>query len=740
MTITHPSPQIDYYKSATSTTAEGSLTLEQFIEGVQSGEFESQITTLRKRLADGDTDGYGAAKRNLPAVSVSGYCDGKRGKAVAEGRFHPSGYLQLDFDAGDNIGWTVEEIVEILRAESRIVAAFISPSGKGVKGIARIPADSSTHLGAFIAARVFFKGHNLVIDEACKDPGRLCFVSHDPGAWIDLERAAMFEPALDAAPKVAAKTKPASGGLVITSKHGAFPEPPANGIHTWLMDAAWWCRINDMSEADTVERLRSYDGSLRRPLQPTEAVDAARSAFAKPFADNADWRVGEQVAAMLTAPAGNSTMQSFDPDDVFYDGPASKYLVRVNNAFFLYGAAEPIRTGIARHLSDQFPDPKELMRAVKATVADRQLDGGIQWSGNIAGHRQGMAVDSNGLPILITSEAKPPAPALGEFPLIYGLLEQAFTDATALEVYMSWLAGRYNAVRSYTHVPSPMLVLAGEVNSGKSLLAWITTQVLGGRSANPYAAWSGGMLWNDDLIGSEVLVVDDCQAQTDIRARRNFGAAFKEAMYPHAVQLRKRHSSSISVRPVWAVVVCCNDTPESLQIIPPLDADMSDKVILLHFSPIQLPIDTSTAKGRTELQDAVRAELPALADELVRWVTPAHLRDSRSGVLAWRDPDLVDSVDSNSPARRLDDLIEAAVGNLNIWNDLPRELTALEIETRLMDSGSIVRDQARSMFTWSGACGSALARLAKMNRGRVRLGEYDTHRKVNRYRVEGLSC
>ena len=498
------------------------------------------------------------------------------------------------------------------------------------------------------------------------------------------------------------------------------------------MDAAWWCRIEDMSEADTVERLKSYDGSLRRPLQPTEAVDAARSVFSKPFADNPNWKADSDVAAILH-PVGKSTMQSFDPADVYYDGPASKYLVRVNNAFFLYGSAEPIRTGLARHLSDQFPDPKDLLRAVKATVADRQLDGGIQWSGNIAGHKQGMSKDSNGLPILITSEAKPPCPLKGEYPLIGELLSQAFHDSTALEVYMAWLSGRYKAVRCHTHIPSPMLVLAGEVNSGKSLLAWITTQVLGGRSANPYSAWSGGMLWNDDLIGSEVLVVDDCQAQTDIRARRLFGAAFKEAMYPQAVQLRKRHASSISVRPVWACMVCCNDTPEALQIIPPLDADMSDKVILLHFHPITLPIDTSTPEGRNELQAALRRELPALAHDLDGWVTPEALRDSRSGVLAWRDPDLVDAVDANSPARRLDDLIATAVQHHGIWHDLPRSFTALEIETRLMDNGSPVRDQARSMFTWSGACGSALGRLAKMDSGRVSAGVFDAHRKVNRY-------
>jgi hypothetical protein len=502
------------------------------------------------------------------------------------------------------------------------------------------------------------------------------------------------------------------------------------------MEAAWWCRFNDLSESETVERLKSYDGSLRRALQPTEAVDAARQVFSSAMPESsADWKITEQVTALITKPPGQSTMQSFDPDDVFYDGPASKYLVRVGNAFFTYSKLSPIVTGIARHLADQYTDAKELMRAVKATVANRELDGGVQWNGNLAGHKQGLTTDSTGLPILITSEAKPPPPADGEFPIITDLLSQAFANPVALEVFMSWLAGRWTAVASYTHIPSPMLVLAGEVNSGKSLLAWIVTEMLGGRVANPYAAWSGGILWNDDLVGSELLLIDDCSASTDIRARRAFGAAFKEAMYPQAVQLRKRHSSSVSVRPVWAVMVACNDTPEALQIIPPLDADMSDKVILLHFSPVVLPMDTSTPEGRRAFQQAVKAEMPALAATLRDWETPEELRDTRSGVKAWRDPELVDSVDANSPARRIEQLIETAVSHMGIWHDLPREFTAMEIESRLTDNGSPVRDQAKQMFNWHGACGSALSRLAAKGGKLVTTGSYDSHRKLTKYHI-----
>ena len=724
-------------------------TLEDLIEAIRSDEFASKITRLRSTLAAGDDDGYAVAKKDLQAVSISGTCEGRRAKAIEEGRFIHSGFLQLDFDAADNVGWTVEEIVEILQAEPRIVAAFVSPSGAGVKGIARIPVckTKEQHVAAFIAARNHFRAHNLTMDEACKDPVRLMFVSHDPGAWIDLNRSLMFEPdkSLDkkAAKKSgieyttgnnADKTSDKKPGIKLKASKTAFPEPPREGIHTWLMEAAWWCRFSELSESDAVARLQSYDGQLRRSYQPTEVIDAVRTVYSSemPAADD-DWRDAATVAAARRAP---STAQSFDPEDLFYDGPANKYLVRVGKSFMTYSKLSPVITGVSRHLSDQYDDPKDLMQAVRESVKNRELDGGVQWHGSIAGHAQGLSKDTNDLPILITSEAKIPQPALGDAPTISEIIGGAFADPMATTVFMSWLSGRYKSVRAHCHIPSPMLVLAGEINSGKSLLAWIVAQTLGGRTANPYSAWSGGMLWNDDLVGSELLLVDDCVASTDIRNRRAFGASFKESVYPHSVQLRKRNHSSISVRPVWCVMVCCNSTPESLQIIPPLDADLADKIALLHVIGVKLPIDTSTPEGKTQLQSLIRFELPAFTQQLIDWVTPDELKDSRSGVIAWRDPELSESVDAHSPSKRLEALLEAAFADYSTWHDLPRDMTASEVEARLVELNSPVREQARQLCgTWHGACGSALAKLARSGSQYVSLSDRAPVGKALRYAI-----
>lgn len=440
-----------------------------------------------------------------------------------------------------------------------------------------------------------------------------------------------------------------------------------------------------------------------------------------------------ETGTAATTPQGDAPA-AFPPSSIYYDAPGGLYLVdHQGRAFFRWSRKTPIVNGVARWRMQNGDHADIATKAAKQDVANRELDGAVQWSGAIAGHKRGIQRDHDGLPILITSQANLPEPMAGPCPIITRIIRQAFPDADPFAVFVGWLALRFRAVREGVHTPAPMLVLAGEVNTGKSLLAWIVGQALGGRIASPHAAWSGGMLWNDSLTGCELLLIDDAVASTDIRSRRNFGASFKEAIYAPIVELRKRHTSSISVRPVWSVMVCCNSTPESLQVIPPLDADLSDKVILLRAAPITPPVDTSSPQGRAELQRIIRAELPAFADRLTSYTVPDHLHDSRSGILAWRDPELAEAVEATSPARRMEELLAAALVHRGIWHDLPATLSAAEVESRLTDHGSPVREQARNLFHWHGACGAALARLARAGSRHVELAGLDGHRKAPRY-------
>jgi hypothetical protein len=377
---------------------------------------------------------------------------------------------------------------------------------------------------------------------------------------------------------------------------------------------------------------------------------------------------------------------------------------------------------------------KEATTEAKNVIRDAEVDHHIEWSGDLAGHRKGIIRSADGRPMLILTSPDICEPTPGQFSVIREIIAQAFPDDTQRDVFLGWTAGAFAAVRAGVHHPAPLLCLAGPVNAGKSLLAFIVRQLLGGRAANPHNGWSGGLPWNDDLVRAELLLLDDCAGSTDHRARTNLGSAFKEAIYADFIQLRKRHFSGLSVRPVWRVMICCNDQPENLLILPPITTDTSDKISILRVSRITPPVDTSTPDGRERLQRMIEAELPAFAHYLAGFVIPEHLRDSRSGICAWRHPELELALEATRPEARLAELLETALA-CHLWNDLPTVMTSSTIETRLTDRDSPVRDAAKGLFYWPAAAGIYLGRLADGGSGIIQNAEFDGHLKVRRFWV-----
>jgi hypothetical protein len=70
--------------------------------------------------------------------------------------------------------------IDTLRFDPHIIAAFVSPSGRGMKVIVAIPAGAEDHALAFESVKSYLATYDLEADESGKDVSRLCFLSHDP--------------------------------------------------------------------------------------------------------------------------------------------------------------------------------------------------------------------------------------------------------------------------------------------------------------------------------------------------------------------------------------------------------------------------------------------------------------------------------------------------------------------------------------------------------------------------------
>jgi len=189
-------PPMSFFKTGFAKTPCGGLTLADLVAGIREGRWKAEVERCRSFLASGDLVGYESAKRELPAVMLSARVKHRRkGTSPKQREAVHSRCLQIDLDGKDNPGRDLGEIGEVLKSIPWIVAVFISPSGNGVKAIARCPADFDKHAGSWHAAATELERHGLKIDPSTKDSGRLCFVSYDPEAWQREGEASEIVPA-----------------------------------------------------------------------------------------------------------------------------------------------------------------------------------------------------------------------------------------------------------------------------------------------------------------------------------------------------------------------------------------------------------------------------------------------------------------------------------------------------------------------------------------------------------------
>ena len=180
--------------------------IDDIFDEILTGTHKDIISVCRKELARGDKKKYDFIKKRLPAYTISCRTKTRAKDSLVE----YSGLLQgdIDYPEGD-----VEELRDTLFEDKHVQAAFVSPSGRGVKLWIKVCPDATKHTESFLAAEKYFKGkYDLELDAQCKDVARLFFQSYDPLAKsktnaIPIPLEASSEPFFDAT-EVKAETYP----------------------------------------------------------------------------------------------------------------------------------------------------------------------------------------------------------------------------------------------------------------------------------------------------------------------------------------------------------------------------------------------------------------------------------------------------------------------------------------------------------------------------------------------------
>jgi hypothetical protein len=166
--------QITRFKSLRSTKPQAVTNLSEVLEEIASEKYKDKILEIRKA----ENPAKSPLKDLLPVFTPTG----KFNHRSIAGLEEYNGIICLDIDGIDN----PEEIKEKSKNIPWVTAAFVTPSGKGLKVVVQTTAAKDEYKNVEIEVSTEFENLTGVArDKHCKDIARIQFVSYDPMIYIN---------------------------------------------------------------------------------------------------------------------------------------------------------------------------------------------------------------------------------------------------------------------------------------------------------------------------------------------------------------------------------------------------------------------------------------------------------------------------------------------------------------------------------------------------------------------------
>jgi len=350
----------------------------------------------------------------------------------------------------------------------------------------------------------------------------------------------------------------------------------------------------------------------------------------------------------------------------------------------------------------------------------------VDWAGPLAGYKPGR-YEICGKQFLIPTGPNLPKLKRGSWKTIRKLIVELLGDKR--DYFYGWMKSAHASLENgFPWRPGQLLAIAGPRGCGKSLLQNLITLMLGGRSCKPYGYLCGEEKFNAAFFGSEHWMIEDEASSTDIRVRRHFGAMIKNALVNNVQNMRGMFKDSLAVTPYLRMTMSLNDEVENLMTLPPLEEDITDKIILLRAYPATVPDDSEVHGARKAFWDQLVSEIPAFLEQLQRWEITDEMSDVRFGVKAFQDPDLTVQLESLSPEAKLLNWIDTS----GIWEHRVDGMLTLKLQGTQVKIEKLLRSwdgkgELNRMLSWSSACGIFLSRLARKQPKRVTVERLATH-------------
>lgn len=356
-------------------------------------------------------------------------------------------------------------------------------------------------------------------------------------------------------------------------------------------------------------------------------------------------------------------------------------------------------------------------------TAEDEFD--VRYAAPLAGRMSGF-YEENGIRFLVTESPKFIEPEKGEWPTLEKVLHGLFLDQDEesgpqqLKSLYGWLHHGMTSLREGEFTQAQALAICGPANCGKSLLQKLITHLLGGRAAKGARYMMGKTEFNAELFEAEHIMLEDEHMSKATKDRVALGAQIKNVtVSADTVSCHRKGRTAINLGAWWRISITLNDNPESLTVLPPLNEDFADKIVLLKASRFEMPMPTHTAQLKKAFWEKLIAELPAFIDFLLNdFAIASDEIDERFGVKTWHHPSIAEKLHSISPEAALLKLIDRFLWTTTEegeWVGSADRLSSLLIE---LDAH---RRDAAKLLDYGNSAGTYLGRLAENSATRHRI-------------------
>lgn len=145
------------------------------LDRIKNGDSKDLVKRIR---SEKDKTARNELKKNLPAVCFSGKFNKRNDNSLVE----HSGFICLDFDNYAKVKDMQNDKSKISK-DKYVYSVFVSPSGKGLKVIVKIPCDIENHVNYFISLEEYFS--SPYFDKTSKNISRVCYESYDKDIYIN---------------------------------------------------------------------------------------------------------------------------------------------------------------------------------------------------------------------------------------------------------------------------------------------------------------------------------------------------------------------------------------------------------------------------------------------------------------------------------------------------------------------------------------------------------------------------